>query len=202
MICFRKVSLIAVTFILASCSHSPVSVGTNIVGPVSDSDYYPTLERYTKEEKKYSGFHNTFQAKITWLNSEVQTLALQRRGHFLQWDLDKSRQEREKMFQEMSSTATVFLAFFAPENDYDDLNKPKSIWKIYLEHDGNRYEGKIKKATEKYVELKELYPYLERFHTPYYVEFQIPMTAVESHTAKVILTSSLGSAEFIFPERR
>lgn len=183
---------------ISACSNQPTIVSGNIVGPVSDSDYKPIVKKFSHNEKAYSGFHNTYQATITLLNSEVQNLALQRRGHFLQWDLERSRSEREKMFQEMSQSAKVFLAFYSPEHDYDDLAKPKSIWKVYLEVEGQRYEGKVKKAPEKFVELKELFPYMERFHTPYYVTFNIPMTAIENKQLKVVLTSSLGNGVFAF----
>lgn len=191
--------VLSIMITLSGCSSQPARVGENIVGPVENSSYKPVVKKFSHNEKEYSGFHNTYQATMTILNSEVQNLALQRRGHFLQWSLEKAREEREKMFQEMSQNTKVFLAFYSPENDYDDLDKPKSIWKIYLEFEGERYEGKVKKANEKFVELKELFPYMERFHSPYYVSFNIPMTAIESKKLKVILTSSLGNGEFPFP---
>jgi hypothetical protein len=181
-----------------SCTSQPTQTGTNIVGPVRDRDYSPVLKKFTREKLAYSGFHNTYQATLTLMTSEVQAFAQQRRGHFLQWDLETARSEREKMFQEMSSQTTVFLAFYSPESDYDDLHKAKSIWKIYFEYEGNRYEGRVKKASEKFVELRELYPYLEKFHTPYYVQFDIPTTAIEDKAVKITLTSSLGTGEFEF----
>ena len=195
----RLLFVLTAMTIFVSCSSKPATTNDNIVGPVGDSNYKPVVKKFSHNQKEYSGFHNTFQATMTLLNSEVQNLALQRRGHFLQWDLEKAREEREKMFQEMSQGTQVFLAFFSPENDYDDLDKPKTIWKVYLEHEGERYEGKVAKAKEKFVELRELYPYIERFHTGYYVTFNIPMTAIESSDLKVVLTSSLGNGEFPFP---
>ncbi len=193
-------STLLITFLmLTACGSKQEKVSDNIVGPVKNANYKPVIKKFSSNKKEYSGFHNTYQATMTLLNSEVQNMALQRRGHFLQWDLEKARKEREKMFQEMSQNTRVFLAFFSPENDYDDLNKPKSIWKIYLEFEGERYVGTVKKTSEKFVELKEIYPYIERFHTPYYVTFNIPMSAIESKNIKVILTSSLGNGEFPFP---
>lgn len=198
----RAAAFIMIFCLFSGCASKHPNTGPDIVAPVPDSQYSSVIKRYSSKQKKYSGFHNTFQASMTWLNSEVQSLAMQRRGHFLQWTQDKARDEREKLFQEMSSTSKVFLAFFSPENDYDDLNKPKSIWKIYLEHEGVRYEGKIKKASEKYVELKEIFPHFDRFSTPYYASFEIPMSAAESSDVKVVLTSSLGTGDFLFPGRQ
>ena len=198
----RYFLILSLSLLLINCASKSTQVGPDIVESIPDSEYVPVVKRYTEKQKKYSGFHNTFQAKMTWLNSEVQTLALRRRGHFLQWDREKARTEREKLFQEMSSTSKVFLAFFSPENEYDDLHKPQTIWKIYLQHNGVRYEGKVRKSTEKYVELKEIYPQFDRFSTPYYVEFDLPMSTAENAQVKVVLTSSLGTGEFSFPARQ
>jgi hypothetical protein len=64
----------------------------------------------------------------------------------------------------------------------------------------NRIEGKVRKMSEKPVELQQLYPHLkERFSTPYEISFNVPMTNVETAKVKVVLTSSLGQAEFKFP---
>lgn len=190
--------LLALIGFMVSCAQTAPKTSTNIVGPVANSEYMPLIKKWTREHMAYSGFHNTFQLKLTLMTSELQSLAHQRRGHFLQWDLDTARIEREKMFQEKSSQTEVFLAFFSPENDYNDLNKPKSIWKIYLEFEGTRYEGRVRKASEKFVELRELYPYLEKFHTPYFVEFDIPVSAFEDKSLRLTLTSSLGTAQFEF----
>jgi hypothetical protein len=107
--------------------------------------------------------------------------------------------EREKVVEENGAYAKFLLRFYTPERDYDDLDKPKTIWKTYLDYGGSRFEGKVTKIKDKLVELQTLYPNMDRFSTAYEITFNVPMTTVEQGTSKVTLTSSLGTAEFSFP---
>ena len=71
--------------------------------------------------------------------------------------------------------------------------------KVYLEYQGSRFEGKVKKMAEKFVEIQTIFPHIDRFSTPYEITFNVPMTTLETGPAKVVLASSLGTAEFKFP---
>jgi hypothetical protein len=166
---------------------------------MSGYEYASLIKKHTTRTNQYSGFYQTFQADMTILTTEVQSAALKQRGQFLQWDQRQFQSERDKMVQEAAAYSKFFLRFYSPEHDYDDLNKGKTIWKVYLDYNGSRFEGKVKKLTEKYVELQTIYPYLDRFSTPYEIQFNVPMTTIENGDCKVVLTSSLGTAEFHFP---
>jgi len=190
--------LILIAFVVASCAHEAPKERDGIVGP-SRSEYESVVKKFTVKTNQYSGFYQTFQADMTILTTEMQTASLRQRGGFLQWDQAQYNKEREKMLQESSAYAKFFLRFYSPEREYDDLHKGKSIWKVYLDYAGQRFEGKVKKSTDKFIELQTLYPYLDRFSTPYEITFSVPMSTVEKGPVKVTLTSSLGSAEFVFP---
>lgn len=183
-------------FGLSSCVQAPVNTA---VEPLSTTDYTALIERNTQRTNQYNGFHQTFQADATLLTTEVQTATLKQRAAYLQWDRTQYQTEREKVVQDASAYAKVFLRFYVAERDYDDLSKPKTIWKAYLEVNGTRLEGKIKKMTEKLVEIQTLYPNFDRFSTPYEITFNVPMATAEQTGAKFTLTSSLGTAEFTFP---
>lgn len=174
----------------------------NVIQGISESEYANLIAKHTTKTNQYSGFYQTFQADMTILSTEVQTAALRQKGQFMQWDQREYQKERDKMVQEASAYSKFFMRFFSPEHDYDDLHKGKTIWKVYLDYGGSRFEGKVKKLNEKFVELKTLYPHLDRFSTPYEIQFNVPMTTIENGECKVILTSSLGTAEFHFPVRK
>lgn len=184
---------------LASCVSKP-ALAPNGVEPLPPDEYQALISKNTRATNQYAGFYQTFQAEVTLLTTEVQTATLKQRASFLQWDQAQYQTEREKALQEASAYSKAFIRFFAPERDYDDLSKgAKSIWKVYLEYGGNRFEGKVRKMTEKMVELQSLFPHYDRFSTPYEVSFNVPMTTVESGPCKIVMTSSLGTAEFSFP---
>lgn len=179
------------------------STGPNLKGNegsfISSHDYRKIVDQFSKSQKRYEGFYNTYELNATILNSEVQNAQLKKKTEFLQWDDSTTKREREKIYQEMSSAAKFFLSFYSPESDYNNLHKPDSIWKIYLEIDGNRYEGKVKKLSDSYLILQQLYPYHTRFSTAYEITFLTPMSSLENKPATLTLTSSAGTANLIFP---
>lgn len=196
----RFVDLILIALPLlgpAACTHAPVASP----GPIDASsigEYVSLVERHTRHTNQYSGLYQTFQADVTILDADMQNASLRQRAHYQGWDQKLFQMEREKVVQEQIAYAKFFLRFFAGDRDYDDLNKPKTIWKVYLEYGGSRFEGKITRIKDKLVELRNLYPNMDRFSSPYEITFNIPMATVERGRSKVVLTSSMGTAEFVF----
>ncbi|MBX3021719.1 MAG: hypothetical protein KF799_08600 [Bdellovibrionales bacterium] len=188
--------------IVSACATKPTNNPGGIEA-LSRREYRTLVDKNTRQANQYAGFYQTFQADATLLTTELQTAQLKERAQFMQWDQTTYNNEREKALQESSAYAKVFLRFFAPEREYDDLSKGvKSIWKVYMDFNGNRFEGKVRKMNDKLIEMQTLYPHLDGFSTPYEVTFNVPMTTVEQGKAKVTLTSSLGAAEFVFPTEK
>lgn len=181
------------------CSSRPTNPEVAKILPEMENDKYEDLiEKNTRGDRQYKGFYNTFQVEVTALTSEVTAAILQRRAHYQQWDAAKARAEREKAMQEMSSQAQFFLSFYSPDRHSIDLDRGNSIWKAYLEFEGQRFEGTIKKVKDKLLELQAIYPHHTRFNTAYMVSFNVPMSSIENGKAVFILTSSLGSTNLEF----
>jgi hypothetical protein len=196
----RRFLLACLVLFTASCITQPsAQIKPNGVAPLSEEEMVSVINKNTVKKIKYSGLYQIFQVYISILNSELQTATLRQRGAFSQWDQSQFQSEREKMLQENSTTSKFFVSFFTPEHEYDDLQKPKTIWKFFLDVSGQRLEGKVKKLNDTFTEMQTLHPFFDHFSTPYEVIFNIPMATVEKTGSKVILTSSLGSAEFDFP---
>lgn len=196
-----SVPLIALLAALGACAHAPL-VGPNTVEPMEPGAYAKLMRANTLRTDQYSGFYQTFQADVTIMTTEVQNAVLRQQGNFLQWDQRQYQQAREKAVQEANAYAKFFLRFYAPNRDYDDLAKGKTIWKVFLDYSGNRFEGKVTKRMEKLIELQTLFPNMDGFSTAYDVTFNVPMTTLEQGTLKVVLTSGLGQAEFTFPKAK
>lgn len=184
-----------ILFFAGACSTGNKAVGPAGVAPIPDSQYRSLIQKFTHSHQAYQGFYNTFDITATLLNAEVRSVQLVRQAHYLGWSHEQLRQEREKSIQDMSSYTRFFLSFYSPESDHDDLHRPQSIWRVYLDWEGQRYEGQIEKVTRKLVELRNLYPHFNRFHSAYEVSFAVPMSAVEGSSVRLVLTSSVGTAE-------
>lgn len=163
-----------------------------------ESSYEKMIESETQHASQYDGFYQTFQTSVTFLNTKIATAVTERKSQFSGYDAQQAQKERSQMLQNMSRETQFILRLYTPENQNNDLNKPDSIWKIYLESNGQRYVGKAVKMTERSTELKYLYPHADRFSQYYLVRFLTPTTSVESQSAKIILTSPLGTKEFLF----
>ncbi len=187
--------------IITACVHPPLA-GPNTVQPMDSFEYSNLMRKHTVRTNQYSGFYQTFQADMTILTTEVQSASLRQKGNFLQWDQKQYQTQREKSLQEANAYSKFFMRFYSPDKDYDDLHKGKTIWKVFLDYGGNRFEGKVTRLGEKAVEVYTLYPHMDRFSTPYEITFNVPMTTIEQGSAKVVLSSSLGQAEFPFEAKK
>jgi hypothetical protein len=185
-------------FGLASCGHSPVQNG-RIIDPVDESEYKATINKYTRSDRQYSGFYQSYELAGTLITSETSQAILKKRGTYLQWDAKSLSSEREKALQALSTQTTFLFSLYTPERTHNDLNKGTSIWKIYLDADGARYEGKVKKRNEKLVDIIHLFPYHSRWSIAYRVDFDVPTSVVErSSKLRIVFTSSLGASTFEF----
>lgn len=179
----------------AACSSTPKATDQTPHSPESQN----VIDQHTKFFRKYDGLYESFRGHATLLSAACQNAILDKRSEFLEWDRKKLQDEREKSRQEMAAQTTVFLQFFTPETEYNDLNRYNTIWHVYLEVDGRRFEGKARKARGKPIEFMAIYPNYDRFSTPYDLTFNVSTTDVTNHNAKLVLASTLGQAEFDFP---
>ena len=191
----KNLILLASLIVLAGCSSVPTA---STMGGLNEKEYLNIVNSQTKDTSQYDGFYQTFQASVTLLTTALEAAGLAQNAELQHWDAAKLQKERDRSFQEQAANTKVFVRLFTPENQYNDMQLPTSIWKIYLEHEGKRYEGKVKKATEKHIELKNRFPYFDRFSTGYFVTFALPTASAENSNVKIILTGPVGSAEFIF----
>ena len=194
----KKLSLLIISlFFLSGCA-SVKPKGADIGPRISVKEYSKKMEEKTKADKRYDGFYQLYETHVTMIDSGVQSLVLQRKSDVFQWDEAKAQKERERMFQENSTETKFFLVLFTPKRKLTDLHRGNSMWKVYLDVNGDRYEAKIKKVQGHTENVSAIYPSLNRFSMPYEVSFNVPLTVAEENSAKFILTSALGTTELDF----
>lgn len=162
------------------------------------SNYNQLINSASKTKKEYSGFHQAFEATVTPMNREIQTAVLEKRAGVLGWTPAELEMAKQEANDKRLTHSYFFLRFYAPDPDHNDFHQPNSIWKVYLVLGSQKYEAKIKKDFSKLVELRTVYPYFDRFSTGYNLEFPIGQAALADTEHQIIITSSLGKAEFTF----
>ncbi len=187
--------------LLTSCSTTkingqpPPSENTQIEIPLN---YETRIDRYSAGDTEYAGLYNNFQYKTTLLNSNIRDALAWKQGHYYQWSDTQKAVAREKSNQEMSSQTKVFLAFFTPNSKNDNLADSKTIWRVYLDAGGRRYEGKVTRIRLLLSELQALYPYATRWTTPYELTFDVPTASIEKQESSLTVTGPLGARTVSF----
>lgn len=176
-----------------SCSNKFVAPVPNLK-LISESDYDQTVKRNSRQEQVYSGLYNAIDQRSIILNSEVSEAQVDQMARVYIWDENKYTQEKIKAEEKLRKESEFFVSFFTPERKHDDLNKNKTLWKIFLDVDGKRYEAKVSKIKLLTEEVQSIYPFHNRFSTPYMLTFPVAMKQIEnSKSIKLTITGPVGT---------
>ncbi len=181
---------------LSSCAHD--TTASDRMKLMDESEIESTVESESDKAEIYSGLYNTLTMAGTLVNSKVNEALLNQQARMYQWDDAKMTSERTKSEEKMKLQTEVFLSFYTPERKHDDLNKNQTLWKIFLDVDGKRYEGKATKIKLLTTEVHSLYPYHNRFSTPYSISFPVSTKSIESKPSVLTVTGPVGSAQLKF----
>ncbi len=188
--------VLAAVLVLASCATPPQpGMEGNIIG---QSDYERILELNSKNIETYQGLYNTVNMSAALLRTQLSDAQLKQKARLYQWDSPRYQEESSKRIETMKKQTEVFVSFYTPEKKHDDLHKNQTLWKIFLDADGKRYEGKAQKIKLLTSEVQGLYPFHNRFATPYTITFPVPATSLEGKETKLTITGSVGSVAILF----
>ncbi len=181
---------------LCSCASTPEN--PHGLPLMSESEYETNIETFTEKTQVYSGLYNVMDISGTLINSTVAQSQLDQQARLYQWDPSKMTTEKVKSDEGLNKETEIFVSFYTPERKHDDLNKNQTLWKIFLDANGRRYEGKVKKVKLLTEEIRGLYPYHNRFATPYEIVFPVSVRSIESTPVKLTVTGPIGSANLQF----
>lgn len=165
---------------------------------IPESEFEARTEKYSSVQKIYDGFLQTMEVSSTLLNTPVSKAQLDQKARIYQWTPEKYNSEKAEMESSLSKETKLFFGFFVPERKHDDLNKAKTLWKVFLDSNGRRYEGKAERLKTIVAEVKSLYPKHNRFYSPYIITFPVPISQIEFSPAKVTITGPVGTTTLDF----
>lgn len=162
------------------------------------NEYDRILRSASDTEKVYAGFHQAFEATVYKLDINTQNAVLERKGLLLEWPISEVETQKSKARDERLTNSFFYMRFFAPDPIYNDLHQPDTIWKVYLIVGNQKYEAIVKKDFSKLADQQALFPNFDRFSTGYELSFPIGQASLDGQPHQILLTSSLGKAEFSF----
>lgn len=187
---------------LTACATKEVRKGALIGEQMSSDEFRQVFSQYTKNDKSFDGFNQQYDVSVTFVGSELQSAILQKESDTYLWDDPRAQEEREKMLQENTNSTKFVVIMYTPNVRVNDLHRPNTIWKTYLDVNGQRYNGKVSKVSGPIEKLAPIYPTYNRFTKAYEVIFDLPLSATEDYEAKFILASELGTSVFNFPAEK
>ncbi len=188
----RLLILFFAIWALESCTTKPVP--TFNLRLISETDYAQIVKRNERHEQIYSGLYNAIDQTGAIVNSELSEAQVDQQARVFMWDENKYTQEKIKAEEKLRKESEFFVSFYTPDRKHDDLNKNKTLWKIFLDVDGKRFEAKITKIKLLTEEVQSLYPFHNRFSTPYLMVFPVAMKQIEnSASIKLTITGPVGS---------
>lgn len=192
----RFLLLLCVVMSTTHCASTIVNREGLVV--ITQSEYQKRIEPYTKRIETYQGLINTLHMTATLLNNSVVDSQLLNSGRMYQWSPEQLEKERVKTQESMAQQTQIFVSLYTPERKHDDLHKNKTLWKIFLDSQGRRYEGKATKMKLLTNEIQALYPEHTRFGTPYMISFPVAVKDIEGAPVKFTLTGTVDSVSLEF----
>lgn len=163
-----------------------------------ESEYQSLIQDNTQRKQVYDGFYATMDFSATLINSKVARGIVDQNARIYQWAPEQYLSEKTKVEADLVKRTEIFLSFFVPERKHDDLHKARTLWKIFLDVGGRRYEGKATKMKTILAEVQALFPHHNRFGTPYKISFPVAASVVDANSSKLTLTGPVGSASVEF----
>ncbi len=165
--------------------------------------YRKLVKENTQSEKKYSGFVNLYQVSVTYMNEKVLSLKNQKLATLQQWPSHKVEEASQNLELSLAKSTKFMVLLYTPVVKNNDLTKgDDSIWRTYLEVNGQRFPGTISKTKYTMSQVATLFPNVNIFMKPYEVSFDIAdREALSSGAVKFVLTSNLGTSEFEFKNK-
>jgi hypothetical protein len=192
---FKYILLGLATVQILSCATPIMRDGQS---NITMSEYENIVEAKTVKSESYSGLTNQLTVSATKIDSAMNEAILARSSQIYEWNSTVMQEEKTKASSQLATETEFFVSFYTPERAHNNLNSNKSIWKIYLDVGGVRYEGKATKVKAQLVDLQMIYPQHNRFSSPYKIEFPIATNMIESQSMTLTFTGPNATVKLNF----
>lgn len=188
--------MLSTSSLLFSCAVK--TVAREGVPNIETFSYESLIEKKTQNIESYDGIANQLNVSVTKLDTQMSEAILARSAQVYEWDKSVYEEERKKVNSELATKTSFFMSFYTPERVNNNLTSLKPLWKIYLDLEGKRFEGKVVKIKSPLSDLQALYPFHNRFSTAYRVEFSIPTLQSETHPEVLTITGPNATVKLQF----
>ncbi len=191
----QLVLVLSFLFVAACATRLPLIAG---VKDISSGEYSSLVEAKTQKSEVYDGLYNKLTVQLTRVDAEMTENILAYSAKLSQWSEAVYQDEKSKMISNHSTQTEFFLSFFVPEKKHDNLNIKKTTWKVYLDVNGQRYEGIAVRNKSLFLDLEAIYPHHNRWSTAYTLTFPVSTASTEGKNLTVTITGPIASTQVKF----
>jgi len=196
------IPLVLLIFLEAGCASSPSKNDQNFGdNPIPSGEYQASFDKWTNSEKAYRGGAQALQVTATLQSRDVIEQHVFIDAKRYHWSSDQYREARQKELYKNESATSFFLVLYTEKDENNNIDKPDSVWNIFLDVAGKRIApSSIKRIYENKTILFDKYPYINVWSKNYTVEFPIPTSETTSATAVLTVAGALGAVHLDFPK--
>ncbi len=162
-------------------------------------NYNQEMLKYSSKDQKYAGFDTIYHVRATLLNSKLRKLQMEKAKKELQYDDREVKEEERNLLQDLSNRTKIFVSFYTPNTKTKQLTKKESLWRIFLDVDGKRYVGRVRKIKGPSAQIRSEYPVHNIWSNPYEISFDVSTFEVDKKKASLVITGKLGTSKIEFP---
>lgn len=181
---------------LFSCT-TPLKV-TEGIPSLTNDEYQTLVQKKSERLEVYNGLYNQMTVSATRMDAEMSQAYLSHSARLSQWTVVKYQDEKNKIVSKGAESTEYFISLYTPERKHNDLSSSKSIWKILLDVNGQRYEGKAVKIKSQLTEVEAMYPAHNRWSTPYVISFPVASALTDGKPSVLTLTGPVTAAQLTF----
>ena len=190
---------------LCACSGKVPRVGDRPPVAAEDAperDYQQVLARYSDHRELYDRLDTRYFCAATFQSVPFREARVRRAAGFRRLPAAEVEQRLAEERAAASAAHEVFLAAHFTDPRFDDLDRPKSQWRIALVTPrGEVAPSKVERLGRSTMDLRSLYPYFDEFWVGFKITFPKAFPdgteVIPEGTQKVTLrmASALGDAE-------
>jgi len=145
---------------------------------IQPGDYASILDLWTRSDEAFNGVEHKLTAKATLITPMMRIAFQKRFPEVYGYGGQVTRQELRDTPAVQDGMLTFFVAIYAPNFRWIDLEKPDSIWHVTLQRAKSEKAAPDLEVDAKKIEkvkrdenLNTIFPYLGAFDTVYIVRF-------------------------------
>ncbi len=175
--------------------------GTTIDTTPLPSSYMNSLKIWTREGRIYQAFNTVLIVKVTFRSPSFQNLFADTYIDLFGLKGDDAKRFKTDLMQSSKDYIEFLMAAYTPNDDFNDFQKPNSIWHMYLLNDkGVRIDPVDIRKQKKSARMMALFPYITVWNQVYFVRFpryvnKSPVFYKGCSWIKLVITGLLGKTE-------